>query len=82
MFFLFQAILLYNFVDSLDDIPYYHNVKIQGLQDLFCWIIASAPFLAIPACMIQACGEEEGSCAEVRESRFTNDTLTTVLFML
>jgi len=64
--FYFQAILLYNFIDTIDKVPYYHGNKIQGLQDLFCWIIASAPFLAIPACMIQACGEEEGTCMEVR----------------
>lgn len=58
------AIFLYKFITELGDIPRYRAMEIKGLWDLVCWVLASAPFLAIPAAMIHACQQETGSCRE------------------
>ncbi|XP_060554183.1 sodium- and chloride-dependent GABA transporter 2-like [Ruditapes philippinarum] len=55
------AIFLYYFVTELSTIPGYNNVRIQGTWDLVCWLLAAAPFIAIPAAMIHSCQQEHGS---------------------
>lgn len=55
------AIFLYCFVVELRTVPGYNGVKIGGTWDLVMWILASAPFLAIPAAAIHSFQVEEGS---------------------
>lgn len=55
------AIFLYCFVVDLHKVPGYDGVKIGGTWDLMVWILASAPFLAIPAAAIHSFQVEEGS---------------------
>ncbi|XP_053386984.1 sodium- and chloride-dependent taurine transporter-like [Mercenaria mercenaria] len=56
-----SAIFLYYFITELSTVPGYNNVLIRGTWDLVCWVLASAPFIAIPAAMIHSCQQENGS---------------------
>ena len=51
---------------DLKSVPAYDGKKISGTWDLVAWILASAPFLAIPAAAIHSFQVEEGSVKRVR----------------
>ena len=46
-------------------VPGYDGVKIGGTWELVVWILASAPFLAIPAAAVHSFQVEEGSFGKV-----------------
>ena len=46
-------------------VPGYDRVKIGGTWELVVWILASAPFLAIPAAAVHSFQVEEGSFGKV-----------------